>query len=828
MQHFSEYAVDSDMMEKSFKNLGLLALWMLGFALTSWSNTIEIKGTVVDDENQEPIIGVNITTPNLQGAISNEEGVFSIVVPIGNVTLFFSHVGYFKDSITFYAENDTVLQVKMVSGFQTDEVVVSAKRISGVVGMSDNGNMILSAKALQKIPTMLGERELLKGIQMLPGVQSGNEGARGIFVRGGGPDQNLVLFEGAPVYNVAHLYGIFSVFNSDIVNQAELYKNHIPARFGGRLASVLEVNTGEPNAQKWKGSASIGLFTSKVFAGGPIIKEKLSIQMALRGCYAGLFSGPLSAKQFESASESGRLTYNFYDANISVFAKPTQKSRLEAHFFKTDDKYQLENDWRSQRIFDLGNIKNVQYKDDGDYQLRWKNLSSSVQWIFDIKDNIQLSHYLTYSQYELASDDKSYSRLENIDTAVSGFTTNTINIAGVRDFGLKGDISWRKDIHQLRAGYAFTRRAFNTGKGIFSETSQGLPEEITNYGIGYIPVYEADVFAEYSIQYQWLNLQAGVRPVYYNDGRTYHQWTFQPRFMGEAYLPKNLIVQTSVVRSVQNVHLLTSSAGSILNDFWVPATSLIPSASSWQYGSGIRQKFDKGYEWSVDLFYRDMSGMIEYKEGAAFVLFGDSWEQQIAANGKGRAYGVEFFAAKSKGKFTAWAKYTFSKTERKFDDLNRGNWFPAKYDRTHDASFIVNYKFNDRIDLTLSWVYGTGNTFTLSNAQYPVLYVKDYFDQYNGDEINLGGSENVQYYESRNNIRLKSYHHLDIGMNYRRESEKLGHLFNASIYNIYNRLNVFNVYVDYTEDANGTPSLAYKTLSLFPLLPSVSYTITIK
>lgn len=816
------------MMEKSLKILLLLILFTCVYSTQVKAGNITIKGKVIDTESQEAIIGLTVKTPSNEGAVSNEEGEFSLSIPAGEVKLYFSHVGYNRDSMSFYAEKDTFLLVKLISGFQTEEVIVTAKRISTVAGMSDNGSMVLSAKALQKIPTMLGERELLKGIQMLPGVQSGNEGARGIFVRGGGPDQNLVLFEGAPVYNVAHLYGIFSVFNSDIVNEAELYKNHLPARFGGRLASVLEVNTGEPDDYKWKGSASIGLFTSKIFAGGPIIKEKLSIQMALRGCYAGLFSGPLSEKQFESANESGRLTYNFYDANISLFAKPSESSNLEVHFFKTDDKYKLENDWRSPRIFDSGNLKSLQYKDDSFYQLRWKNLSSSLKWIQTLSDRLKLSHYITFSQYELDSDDLSYARLENSDTAIAGFTSNTINIAGVNDFGIKGDIFWEKDYHQIRTGYAFTRRAFNTGIGNFTELRQGFPEEITQYGTGYLPVYEADLFLEYSLNYKWLNIQAGVRPVYYNDGRSYSQLTIQPRFMGEVNLPQNIIFQTSVARSVQNVHLLTSSAGSILNDFWVPATSLIPSATSWQYGTGLRQKFNKGYEWSVDLFYRDMEGMIEYKEGAAFVLFGDSWEQQIASRGKGRAYGAEFFAAKSKGKFTAWVKYTLSKSERRFDELNRSNWFPAKYDRTHDASFVLNYKFNEKIDVTLSWVYGTGNAFTLANAQYPALYIKDYFDQYNGDEINIGGGDKVQYYQSRNNIRLKSYHHLDIGMNYRKESEKLGHVFNASLFNIYNRLNVFNVYVDYTEDANGTATLAYKTLSLFPLLPSVSYTINIK
>jgi hypothetical protein len=314
---------------------------------------------------------------------------------------------------------------------------------------------------------------------------------------------------------------------------------------------------------------------------------------------------------------------------------------------------------------------------------------------------------------------------------------------------------------------------------------------------------------------------------YYLNADGYKNFSIQPRALLELNLPARLVWQFSGSMTTQNIHLLASSAGDILNDIWVPANQFAPSENAIQGGTGIRQTFPKGYTWSADIFYRDMNGLIEYNEGTSYLVVGRNWQNQIAGNGIGRAYGLEFFASKSKGDLTAWAKYTLSRSERQFNQLNRGQWFPYKYDRTHDASFSLNYAINKKIDISLTWVYGTGNTFSLPTAMYPNINIRDLYD-FNPDEnINLDGtSGQIQYYSSRNNYRLKAYHHLDIGMNYRWMKGKTHHTFNFSVYNIYNRFNVFNVYLKWKPNDEGGYDLSYQTLSIMPIMPSLSYAVT--
>lgn len=807
-------------------SLYLLLLICIGFYSNNVNAAVHVSGIIYDITDGEPLIGATILSNSGKGAITDLEGQYTLVLSEGPHTLVLSYTGMQSDTIVIFLTTDTVLSHGLSPIILKEVVVTGQRRIKGI-GLGEDGVVVLSGAQLDKLPTVLGEREIIRAIQLLPGVQSGNEGARGIFVRGGGPDQNLVMYEGAPVYNVAHLYGVFSVFNSDIIGKAELHKNYLPAKMGGRLASAIEVDTRPANMDSLHGGLQVGMFTSKAFLDAPIIKDKLSAQIAIRGCYAGLISGPISEMQFKSANESGRITYYFYDINAALYSKLSEKHSLEWHFFHSDDRFRINDMWQSRPDFVINNVGRLSLKNEDFSILRWKNLTSSLRWNADINDSWQFNQDIYVSHYSLSSSEDEYQRFENQDTVLNAVKSKFNNTGSVLETGIRGTLSRIKDKHTFQAGYSGLFRSFNTGSGDIFEERQGLLPFSTSYGDNNQPTGEFDVFTSYRYQHNFITVDIGSRLNYYLSADGYKNFSIQPRALLELNLPARLVWQFSGAMTTQNIHLLASSAGDILNDIWVPANQFAPSENAIQGGTGIRQSFPKGYSWSADVFYRDINGLIEYNEGTSYLIVGRSWQNQIASNGNGRAYGLEFFASKNKGDFTAWAKYTLSKSERQFNSLNRGQWFPYKYDRTHDASVSLNYAINKKIDISMTWVYGTGNTFSLPTAMYPSINIRDYYDFNIDENINLDGTgSQIQYYPSRNNYRLKAYHHLDIGMNYRWVKGKVHHTFNVSIYNIYNRFNVFNVYLKWTPNDNGGYDISYQTLSIMPIMPSLSYAVT--
>lgn len=804
----------------SIRAILLLLQCVVSFDL--FAQTSVLSGEVRDKETNEALIGVHVRTDLGQGTISDENGQFRLPVNRAATLLISSYIGYQNDTLSLQGlSQDQLILIQMSPEYLREVVIYGGT--GNTPGLKDAGVITLSGATLEKLPTVLGDREVMRAIQLLPGVQSGNEGARGIFVRGGGPDQNLVLFEGAPVFNVAHLYGIFSVFNSDIIGKADLHKNHLPARYGGRLASVLEVDTRPASMSTREGGLQTGLFTSKAHFSTPLVKDKLSAHAAMRACYAGLFSRPISEKQFASSNSAGNIGYYFYDINASLYAKPSEKHRLEWHIFNSDDIYQLYERWNTRFPDENG----FRFVSDKNSSLRWGNLATSARWRVDINERWNYGMDLYFSKYQLRGGDDVFRRLERPDTSVGGFNTLFNNISSVMESGVRGTFSYRKEKHGLQTGYSALIRSFDVGRGDVKEQRQGFDEVSRSFGSNAQRGYETDIFAEYSLRLNRFRMDAGARMALYAADDGFKQLSVQPRFLMELQLG-SLVWQATGSYSVQNIHLLTSSAGSILNDIWVPANSFALPESTWQGGTGVRQNFPKGYVWSADLFYRTITNVLEYNEGASYISFGRDWQRQVALRGQGRAYGLELFAAKTAGDLTAWAKYTLSRSERQFDDLNRGNWFPFKYDRTHDASVAINYQLTERIDVSVSWVYGTGNAFTLPTTQYPSIIIRDFYQfQTDQDIQNLSGDwSQIRFFEARNNFRLRAFHHLDVGMNYKWKSQRAVHTFNVSVYNVYNRLNVFNVYLKFIENDDRSVSLSYHTLSLMPILPSLSYAVS--
>lgn len=811
-------------MATSMKYISILILLLLVVNNSSAQQQLKVvSGTVKDIFSGEPLVGAHIRTDAGDGAITNLDGFFELKTGSEVRYLVVSYVSYRTDTVIV---SDMSLLQNLSIGLETEliqETVVEGHRLSAP-RLQDAGVVGITGATLDKLPTVLGEREIMRAVQLLPGVQSGSDGGRGIFVRGGGPDQNLILYEGAPVFNIAHLYGIFSVFNSDVIGKADLHKNHLPAAYGGRLASVLEVDSKTAPMDKTTGGMQVGMFSSKVHFSTPIVKDKVSFQSSVRTCYIGLLTKLFSEKQFPSASESGYIAYYFYDINTSIYARPSDKHEIEGHFFLSDDIYRL-YEKRGARFLDDEGFRRVSERKNN---LRWGNMTSSLRWKATINEQWKYQQDIYMSYYKLKSLDDVYRRSEREDTIIKGAIFNINNQSSILESGIRGSAIRSNNRHHFQVGYSSLVRYFNAGKGDLFEQRQGFSPIRFSYGQQVQRGIETDIYSEYSLRLNRFRLDIGGRLAWYGSDDGFKKPSFQPRFMAEWQIGSGIIWQMSGAHSVQNLHLLTSSAGSILNDIWVPANSFARPETSWQGGTGIRQQLPKGYTWSIDAFYRSLDNALEYKEGASYISFGRDWQRQVAVNGKGRAYGLEVFAAKTAGDLTAWVKYTFSRSERQFDDINRGARFPFKYDRPHDASIAINYQINKRIDLSMTWVYGTGSPFTLPSNQYPSLQILD-LSQLSPEEITQildGNKGEVRYYEARNNYRLKAFHHLDVGMNYRWNSQRAKHVFNFSVYNIYNRLNIFNVYIAEQQNDDKSFSLVYKSLSIMPILPSFSYAVT--
>ena len=797
---------------------------LLFFVLITTNDYAQIKvSLIIKDESNHAISFANIK-------IKATKNTYTIADSIGHASYLISpnlfheieitSLGFSKKNITVFASSDTLLLITLENNETLKEVTISENKFLKSSSSNNNGVIEISKNTLDALPNIGGEKDIIKAIQLLPGVQSGNEGTRGIFIRGGSPDQTLILLDKTPIYNATHLYGFMSVFNGESIDKVEVYKNHYPARFGSRLGAVVDIQSNFGNDKKIKGSATIGFISSRLNVEGPLGKNKnTTFNISLRGSYVGLYSKPISKRQFEKAGYDGSISYNFYDVNFAVAHRFSEKDIIKISSFYSQDLFEFKRG--NHNSGDNGFEK---WKADYEYSnlVNWRNNTFTAQWIHKKSERLISETTFYISNYNLNSRFNETETYSIDDSLLTNDLRKYNNKNYIRDYALNNQWTYLFEKNKLMFGAKVTYRPYQIGNGRFQKERIGKNPIDTTYGNTLNKTLENTLFIENEYQINdKISFNCGFHVVHYLHKKN-NFFSFQPRISLLASPTKNIHIRASFLTSTQNIHLLTSGSAIVLTDLWVPATLNLKPENAWQVSGGIQIDFFKQFIGSIDAYYKKLNNVIEYKNGVNKILIGDNWEKQILGGGKGEAYGVEFYVSKTKGKFTVWAKYNLGWSTRQFDQLNNGKKYFYKYDRRHDVSIALAYKLNKHFDFSIAWVYASGNWMSLWKTKYASQYTIDIYDSQNGISDNYFIINNNE----RNNYRLPAYHHMDIGFNYTKTAKKLTHVLNVSIYNLYNNFNIFDVFNDrrYRKDT-GEEYYVTKSLTLFPIIPSISYTI---
>lgn len=779
----------------------------------STSQTYTLSGYVTDAESGESIFGAKVVIPSIKkGALTNNYGFYSLTVPSGKYVVEFRLSGVQTKKKEITLNSDVRYDMELGESIQDiDEIKVVANADQNT-NSTQLGSHELDIDEIKTLPAFMGEVDIIKTIQLLPGVSSAAEGGQGFYVRGGGPDQNLVLLDEAVVYNAAHLFGFFSVFNADAVKNVNLIKGGMPANFGGRMSSVLEVSMNEGNNKKFRVKGGIGAISSRITVEGPLKKNKGSFVLSGRRTYIDL----IMKAAISDTSPFAGSSYFFYDMNLKMNYKLGDKDRLYLSGYYGKDE------------FKFGNIE-----DGFSVDMPWGNGIAALRWNHLFSSRLFMNVTGTYTNY-----------LFKFGSAQDQFRFE-LN-SGISDWGGKVDFSYYPSTrHTLKWGLDYTFHTF-TPISVSAESNDvefdtGLAQKLISHESA------AYVLDEFDLN-EKIKINAGIRystfqhvgpftRYFKGDGistqdstRTYEKGDLiqfyhglEPRISGRIKLNKNSSIKAGYAYNYQYVHLTSLSAVSLPTDVWYPTTSKAKPQQGWQTSLGYFKNFNQNmFETSIELYYKGLKNLIEYKEGALPNDNVNDNTDNLLVFGTGWSYGTEFFIKKKKGKFTGWIGYTWSKTERKFPDLNNGVPFPAKYDRRHDLSVILSYKLNERWVFSSAFIYATGNTLTLPSS----WYVQDKDLLFN--------------YGPRNSTRMAPYHRLDLSATWYSKAykeqknletgetikvkKKVRSNWAFSIYNVYNRANPYFLYVDNDgEFFSGNFDISIKQVTLFPIIPSVTW-----
>ncbi|RFS19597.1 TonB-dependent receptor [Chitinophaga silvatica] len=777
------------------KRIGLLYLLLL-FFVTATAQQYTLSGFVKDSSNGEALPGATIQVVNTStGVQSNTYGFYSISLPRGEYSILYSFLGYTPRIINISLKNNISINLELVpQSYQAREVVVTAPdKKDANVRSTDLGKVSLSIAQVKKLPSMMGEVDILKSLQLMPGVQAAGEGNAGFYVRGGAPDQNLILLDEAPVYNTGHLFGFFSVFNADAIRNATMIKGGMPANYGGRLSSVVDINMKEGNNKRLQGEGGIGFIASRLSIQGPIQKNKSSFIISARRTYIDLITKPF----INNTSYKGS-GYFFYDLNAKVNFKLSEKDHIYLSGYTGKDVFSFHNGDRS---FDI--------------KIPWGNTTATLRWNHVFNSKLFINTSLIYNKYKFQ-----VSALQNyFDVRLS---------SGITDGNIKTDIDYYPNSrHHIKFGANYIYHTFtpSTISGQ-QDTVQLTPDNAVRKYAHESGIYVMDDW-EISSRFK-LNLglrhsgfmQIGPYTRYFLDARGNKKDSvvygrgqavgsysgLEPRVILRYAWNPSQSVKAAVTRHYQFIHLVSNAGTTLPTDVWVPSTYLVKPQISWQYTAGYFRNFkDNEYEASVSVYYKTMQNQIEYKEGYTPSL---NDPEQDFIFGKGQAYGLEWLLMKQAGKLTGWIGYTLGWTWREFPGLNNGRRYPAKYDRRHDLSVVASYEHNKKWTFSGTFIFGTGNVTTLPETFYFM-------------EGTL-----IQEYSRINAYRMSPYHRLDLAAVYkpaRQKPRRFSGSWTFSIYNIYNRKNPYFIYFDQKVNERGDVQMSAKQVSLFPILPSVTY-----
>jgi hypothetical protein len=766
------------------------------FTLTCFSqNSYTISGYVQDNESGENLIGVSIyDKATFKGTSTNQYGFYSLTLDEGMYEILYSFIGFKTISKNINLNKDIRLNISLDSdAILTEEVIVTGERLDKNVSSSDMSQAKIAVSNIKQIPVILGEVDILKAAQLLPGIQSGGEGNSGLYVRGGGPDQNLILLDEAVVYNAAHLFGFFSVFNADAIKDINIIKGGMPAEYGGRLSSVLDITMKDGNNKKYQADGGIGLLSSRLTLQGPVQKNKSSFIVSGRRTYIDVLSDPFIGEE-NAFNGSG---YYFYDLTTKINYRLSDKDRLYlSGYFGRD-------------VFNFANSKN-----GFAIQIPWGNATTSLRWNHLFNDKLFMNTSLIFSDYRF-----------EFNLAQQDFELKIFS--GINDWNTKVDFLYQPNQrHTIKFGTNYTYHEFTPGNATGKSGEVVFePEEIFRQYSNEGALYFSDDFEISDV----LKVHAGLRySSFQHSGyisfRDYIKNDFsgsddnyrhmEPRLSFRYKLSTSSSIKGAYTQNYQYIHLASTSSVSLPTDLWVPSSKAIEPKFADQFAFGYFKNLnDNMYETSIEAYYKEMTNLIEYKEGVLPEDNTNSNSDDAFTFGDGDSYGLEFLVKKNKGKTTGWIGYTWSKTTRFFDEVNNGNAFPAKYDRRHDLSITATHKYSNKWTFSSVFVYATGNSITLPTERYVI-----------GENI-------YTEFTSRNGFRIDPYHRLDIGATYTpKKKRKYQSSWNFSIYNLYSRKNPYFIYfaLEAPEGVDGslvegnlTPK-AYQ-VSIFPILPSVTW-----
>lgn len=759
----------------------LLFINAIAFAQTN----ITISGYVKSSDNGEGLIGSTIYIEELKtGTITNTYGFYSLTIPKGKYTIGYSYMGFETVRIPMDFDADIVKNIELKpSSLLMEEVVVHGEIEDKNIRKADMGVIKLSPMETKAIPVIFGEQDILKTIILLPGVNAGTEGTTGFYVRGGGVDQNLIILDEAPVYSAAHLMGFFSVFNSDAIKDVELYKGNAPANYGGRLSSILDIKMNDGNSKKFSTSGGLGLLSSRLTVEGPIVKDKASFIVSGRRSYADMFLIFSKNKTFR------KTKLYFYDLNAKANYTIDEKNK----------------------VFLSGYFGRDVFKVEDQFGLNWGNKTATLRWNHIFNNKLFLNSSLIYSNYNYGF----------------GFnlSNNMLNInSGIRDINVKEDFQYFINANnKLKFGINAIHHTYHPGEidaeddGFFNSVFMGKKQAYE--GAAYIS-HELSISEKINLTYGFRFsgfMAVGADTVYaynaddevinteiYSRGETIKQYgVVEPRATINYILNNKSSIKVSYSRNAQYVHLLSNSSASMPTDVWIPSSKNVKPQIADQLAAGYFRNFnDNMFEASVEVYYKNLKNQIDYQNGAEIML-NKNVESQLVF-GKGRAYGVELYVKKRKGKLTGWIGYTLARTEKSIDAIDNGNWYPAKQDRTHDISIVAMYQWNKKWNFSANWVFNTGNAVTFPSGKYQV------------------GEFTVPVYTSRNGYRMPNYHRLDIGATYTpKKKNRWESSWNFSIYNVYGRKNAFSI--TFQENKNNPGQTEAIRLALFQVIPSITY-----
>ncbi len=791
-------------MRFSMKFWALLAfLYLFGLNDSFAQTRVSISGYVKDSTTGETLIGATIKVNKTgKGTATNQYGFFSLSLAEGEQTLLVSYIGYESKLVSIKSTNNKNISVALSPvGVKARELVITGERSDKNVRSTEMSRIEISGEKIKSLPVIFGEPDVLKAITLLPGIKSGGEASTGFYVRGGGPDQNLILMDEAVVYNPSHLFGFLSVFNSDAVKNIDIIKGGMPANYGGRLSSILNVNMREGNNQEYKTSGGIGLISSRLTFEGPIQKGKSSFLVSTRRTYIDVL-----AKPFVPARLAGN-SYYFYDMNLKGNVILGEKDRLFiSGYFGRD-------------ILDYNSPTNR----DVYFNFGWGNSTATARWNHIFNSKLFVNTSLIFNRYDLFND---------FTFGTSGFNVKS----SVQDWNLKSDFTWfAAEKHQVKFGVNYTFHTFQPGILAGAIGSISINQTINKQ---FAHEYAAYIMDEWQVN-QRITLNLGLRAVAFNLVGPFTQQVFdndtqlptgdsktfkagesiafypclEPRASGTYLINEQSSVKASFTQTYQFLHLATTSGAQFPLDLWVPSSQKVKPQLAYQYALGYFRNFKQdAYESSVEVYYKPMLNQIEFKPGAQ-LFFNQNLENEMVF-GQGLSYGAEFFLKKKTGDLTGWFGYTWSRTTRQFDALNNGNPYFFRYDRTHDFSLLLSYQINKKWNANFVFVYGTGNAVTLPVGRYTYRFGVNTQEQKPEFAI-------VDVYDKVNDYRLPAYHRADISFTYlAKKTDKWESSWNFSIYNIYNRANPYFIYFYPDVELNEVKAFM---VYLFPILPSVQW-----